>query len=379
MKFTIERTAALAAVTSVKAVIERRNTTPILSNIMIEADADSVRFVGTDMDIRRVHRAPATVATPGETTVPVEILANLLKELPAGALVECETETEPREGLRVRCGRLSALLHTLPAADFPSLGDLPKIRQTLEIPADKLADAMARVSFAISTEDTRYYLNGIAFECRAGNMVRLIATDGNRMAAMDIPGIRCRESEDLMILPRKGCEVLLKSIAKAGADPVTIAIHGADPKQATRFVIRHGDVTTNVKLIDGVFPDYTRVIPSSDADGVFEYAADEMAAVVKRLTAISSERCRSVKLALNGAAVLSVCDYEGGDVSEMIDAGLTGKGVEIGFNGSYLIEAGAAFGKTAAVRMAYWDNASPVRMTAAEVAGLVVVQMPMRV
>lgn len=379
MKFIIDRDIALRAVTSVKTVIEKRNSVPILGNVLIEADAYTVRFVGTDMDVRRVETASAEVASPGETTVPVDILAKLLKEIPKGTAIEFEMETEPREGLRVRAGRLSALLVTLSADDFPGLGALPARRQTLTLPADRLADAMARVSFAISTEETRYYLNGIAFECRVGNTLRLIATDGHRLAVMDVPGVPCQPSEELMILPRKTCDVLQKAIAKEGNAPIDLGIYGATAKQATRFIFRHGDGTTSSKMIDGTFPDYTRIVPVEPGDGVLEYVPTEMAAVVKRLTAITSDRCHSVKVAINGVATLSACDCDGGHVSETIDARISGQGVEIGFNGNYLIEAGAAFGKDAAVHLAHWGAPNPARLTSPDVPGLTVVQMPLRV
>lgn len=368
MKFIIERNAATTAVANVKAYIEKRNTCVILGNILIEADGAAVRFTGTDMDAFRTEAIAGEVSDPGAVTVPADALAKLLKEIVAGTLVECETE---EDRLRIRAGRLSASLITLPAEDFPKAPALGAVVRAVTLPAGTLAEALRRVSFAISTEETRYYLNGIAFEFQAGAL-RLVATDCHRMAVADLPGIACKAKADyLPIMTRKVAAILAKSLK--GKGPVTLTAHGAGPVFA--IVDEHG--TTIAKSIDGTFPDYTRVMPAGTFDGTLEYLATDAAAAIRRLKAVTSQP--SVAIAINGAVTLRMRDPDTGEIEETIDGHHTGRDILIGVNANYLVEAAAAFGKDAAIKIGYYAPGDPFLMTSPDAPGLQVVQMPMRV
>ncbi len=331
MKFTIERNSLLKTLNHVQSVVERRNTIPILSNVMLEASDDMVAFTATDLDIAVIENTPANVAVKGSITVPAHTLHDIVRKLPDGA--EVELSLAEGERLTVKAGRSRFQLACLPKEDFPvmSAGDLP---HRFKLMSEELKRLIDKARFAISTEETRYYLNGIYLhvaEGDSGSNLRAVATDGHRLAqveqempdgAMGMPGV---------ILPRKTVGEVRKLVDEfeGGVD-----ISLSDTK--VRFTF---DSTTVIsKLIDGTFPDYTRVIPIGN-DKMLEMDCKVFAEAVDRVSTISSDKTRSVKLSMDSDVLtLSVTSPDSGTATEEVVAGYQADALEIGFNSRYLLD-----------------------------------------
>ena len=368
MKFTIERASLLKTLSHVQSVVERRNTIPILSNVKIEAASGKITLNATDMDLDIVDAAEANVAEPGATTAPAHTLYDIVRKLPEGADVELSTE-KGADKLILKSGRSRFQLSTLPTDEFPVMsgGDLPN---SFKLGAGDLRALVDRTRFAISTEETRYYLNGIYLHVVDG-VLRAVATDGHRLAKVDIAAPAGSEAMPGVIVPRKTVGELRKLIEESGDD---ISVSLSDAKIQFAF---DGAVMTS-KLIDGTFPDYERVIPEgNDKDLTVDCKA--FADAVDRVSAISSEKSRAVKVKLSkGVIELSAQSPEHGSASEEIETDYAGGDLEIGFNSGYLLDIARQI-ESGTVQMSMADAASPtiLRDTADEAA--LYVLMPMRV
>jgi len=371
MKLTIERGALLKSLAHVQSVVERRNTIPILSNVLLEAADSTLSLTATDMDLTIVERAAATVGGRGATTVAAHTFYDIVRKLPEGAQVQLESVGDGQVALKA--GRSRFVLATLPKEDFPAMGagDMP---HQFAIAAKELRNLIDRTRFAISTEETRYYLNGIYLHAAmAGDVkvLRAVATDGHRLArfemplpagAADIPGI---------IVPRKAVGELRKLLDEAD-DRVEVALSDAK----IRFAF--SEVTLTSKLIDGTFPDYQRVIPTGN-DKVMEVPKREFADAVDRVSTISSEKSRAVKLSLKaGSLTLSASSPESGSASEELEVKYGGGGIEIGFNSRYLLDITQQIEGEGA-QFALADAASPTLVRDVADASALYVLMPMRV
>ncbi|MCC7048208.1 MAG: DNA polymerase III subunit beta, partial [Alphaproteobacteria bacterium] len=295
MKLTIERAALLKALAHAQSVVERRNTIPILSNVLLEAAPGGLALTATDMDLAIAEQTAADVAMPGATTVSVHTLYDIVRKLPDGAQVEIATgDAEGGDGgqLGLRGGRSRFRLPTLPRDDFPMLGDNAELPHAFSLPASELKALIDRTRFAISTEETRYYLNGIYLHAakNGDGTLRAVATDGHRLAraetalpsgAAGMPGV---------IVPRKAVAELYK-LVQDSADPVAVNLSNTK----IRFAL--DSVVLTSKLIDGTFPDYERVIPANN-DKSMEVDSREFAAAVDRCQTIAAEKSRAVKLSL---------------------------------------------------------------------------------
>lgn len=373
MRLVIERGELLRALSHVTSVVERRTTIPILSNVLLKASGTTVSFKATDLEREVVEEAPASVETPGTLTVPAHMLHDIVRKLPDGSQVELQREAE-RERLTLTAGHSRFALQLLPAEDFPDIavGPLP---HTFELSSADLKRLIEKTRFAISTEETRYYLNGIylhtASRADDGVMLRAVATDGHRLAQVDLPMPAGAEGMPGVIIPRKTVNELHR-LLEASAGAVTISV--SDSK--VRFEI--GTVTLTSKLIDGTFPDYARVIPQANDKELTVSNSDFMSAV-DRVSTIASERGRAVKLNVDGnKLVLSVNNPEGGSATEEIGVDYRATALEIGFNARYLLDiAGQLEGDEARFMLA--DPGSPAMVRDNTDGGALYVVMPMRV
>ncbi|MGH1419486.1 MAG: DNA polymerase III subunit beta [Hyphomicrobiaceae bacterium] len=372
MKLVIERGELLRALGHVTSVVERRTTIPILSNVLLSASGNALSFKATDLEREVIEDATADVSTNGSLTVPAHILHDIARKLPDGAQVRMERDGS-EERLTVVAGQARFALQTLPAGDFPDLA-LGDVTQEFTISAGDLKRLIDKTRFAISTEETRYYLNGIymhAAETDGQKMLRAVATDGHRLAQVELPIPDGADDMPGIIIPRKTVHELHRLIESSGSDLKV----GVSPTKV-RFEI--GTVTLTSKLIDGTFPDYARVIPQ-DNNKEMKVANAEFISAVDRVSTIASERGRAVKLNITPDQLeLSVSNPEGGSASEKINVSYDADNLEIGFNARYLLDiAGQLEGEEARFMLA--DSGSPTMVRDSEDMSALYVLMPMRV
>ncbi len=372
MKITIERGQLLKVLTHVQSVVERRNTIPILSNVKFEAPDGQLSLNATDMDIEIVETVEADVAAPGSTTAPAHTMFDIVRKLPEGAQIELDCTGDDGQ-LTLTSGRSRFSLTCLPTEDFPMMadGDMPN---GFSVSAGDLRTLIDRTRFAISTEETRYYLNGIYLhesERDGVAVLRAVATDGHRLASVELPLPDGASGMPGVIVPRKTVAELRKLIDETETD-VQVAL--SDTK--IRFTF-DGAVLSS-KLIDGTFPDYDRVIPAGN-DKSMVVDCRTFADAVDRVSAISSEKSRAVKLAISkGNLVLSANSPENDSATEELPIGYDSSDIEIGFNSRYLLDIAQQIdGESATFMMA--DAASPTLVQDPEDTSALYVLMPMRV
>ena len=333
MKATIERAKLLRCLSHVQSVVERRNTIPILSNVLIEASADGrVRVMATDLDLQVIESLDAaSVETPGAITVSAHLLFDIARKLPDGSQVSLETADNR---MAVKAGRSRFQLPTLPRDDFPVIaeGDLPT---SFELPARLLAELIDRTRFAISTEETRYYLNGIFLHVSDDDqpVLKAAATDGHRLARFTLPRPAGAEGMPDVIVPRKAVGELRKLLEESLDGNVQVDLSASK----IRFTLGgEGGVVLTSKLIDGTFPDYSRVIPTGN-DKLLKLDPKSFYEGVDRVATIATERTRAVKMGLEPDKVtLSLTSPDNGTAAEEIAADYASDGFEIGFNANYL-------------------------------------------
>ncbi|MEM6478057.1 MAG: DNA polymerase III subunit beta [Pseudomonadota bacterium] len=372
MKLSIERGILLKAVSQAQSVVERRNTIPILANVLIEAEGDTVSFRATDLDIEVVDRANAMVERAGATTVNAVTLHEIVRKLPDGALVSL-TDDGARGRLTVEAGRSNFNLATLPKEDFPVMTS-SEYATNFGCPAPVLRRLFDKSKFAISTEETRYYLNGVFMhvaEADGGRSLRCVATDGHRLARIDADLPQEAEGMPGVIVPRKTVGELRKLLED---DDAQIAVSVSETK--IRFASEM--VTLTSKVIDGTFPDYMRVIPTGNTRKL-EVDASEFAQAVDRVATVSSERSRAVKLQLDeDRLVLSVNAPDSGAAEEELGVAYGDEKLEIGFNAKYLLEIASQVDRENAVFL-FNSAGDPTLMREGNDQSAVYVVMPMRV
>ncbi|MEO0372537.1 MAG: DNA polymerase III subunit beta [Pseudomonadota bacterium] len=372
MKFSIERGTLLKAVAQAQSVVERRNTIPILANVLIEAEGDSVQFRATDLDIEVVDKAPAQVERAGATTVSAVTLHEIVRKLPDGALVSL-TDDGATGRLTVEAGRSNFALATLPKEDFPVMAS-SEYECNFSAKAPELRRLFDKSKFAISTEETRYYLNGVYMhvsDADGGQVLRCVATDGHRLARIDSDLPDGAGSMPGVIVPRKTVGELRKLLDD---DETVIAVSVSETK--VRFATP--EITLTSKVIDGTFPDYTRVIPTGNTRRL-EVDASEFAQAVDRVATVSSERSRAVKLSLDeDRLVLSVNAPDSGAAEEELAVAYGDDQIDIGFNAKYLLEIASQVDRENAVFM-FNSSGDPTLMREGNDTTAVYVVMPMRV
>jgi DNA polymerase-3 subunit beta len=375
MKFKAERAVLLKALAHVQSVVEKRNTIPILANLMMSVKDGTLTLTATDMEIAIVEQVAATTAQDGSATAPAATLYEIVRKLPEGAEVEFNHPGGDAP-LALRAGRYTTSLMVLPVDDFPSMtaGTLP---HAFRLPAQLLRGMIDRTRFAISTEETRYYLNGIYLHTVMGvdgvKVLRAVATDGHRLARVEEPLPAGAEAIPGVIIPRKTVAEARKLLDESQED-VEIALSD------TRIQFTLGTVRLTSKLIDGTFPEYERVIPR-DNDKVLRVGKKDFAEAVARVSAISTERSRPVKLALDrDLLTLSAASPEQGSATEELDGGrvtYSAAPLEIGFQARYLNDITDQIGGE--VEFLFSDGSAPTVVRDAGDMSALYVLMPMRV
>jgi len=371
MKATIERAALLKGLSHVQSVVERRNTIPILSNVLLEATAEGrLRMMATDLDLQINESVAAQVDQPGTTTVSAHTLFDIARKLPDGSQVQLHA-ADGR--MAIAAGRARFSLGTLPRDDFPQIaeGELPT---QFDLPAETLKQVIDKTRFAISTEETRYYLNGIflhASEDGGKPVLKAAATDGHRLARVTLPKPDGADGMPDVIVPRKCVGELRKLLDEVDAQ-VGVSL------SATKIRFDLGTAVLTSKLIDGTFPDYNRVIPTGN-DKILRLDPRGFQEGVDRVATIATEKTRAVKMALDRDRVtLSVTSPENGTAAEEVPGDYSANSFEIGFNSRYLLDIlGQIEGDLVEVHLA--DAAAPTLIRENDKSPALYVLMPMRV
>ena len=374
MKATIERATLLKSLGHVQSVVERRNTIPILSNVLIEASEEgNLRLMATDLDLQINEIVPANVTQAGATTVSAHTLFDIARKLPEGSQVELSAADGK---MQINAGRARFNLATLPRDDFPVIaeGELPT---AFELPAATLKQIIDKTRFAISTEETRYYLNGIFLHVTegegpaGGSLLKAAATDGHRLARVTVPSPEGAQGMPDVIIPRK-CVAELRKLLEELDGSVQVSLS----ESKVRFGL--GSAILTSKLIDGTFPDYNRVIPTAN-DKLLKIDPRSFEEGVDRVATIASEKTRAVKMSLDRDRItLSVTSPENGTAAEEVPGDYASEGFDIGFNARYLLDIlGQIEGDTVEVHLA--DAAAPTLLRENDKAAALYVLMPMRV
>jgi DNA polymerase-3 subunit beta len=372
MKVTVERAALLKSLGHVHRVVERRNTIPILANVLIRAESGRLSLKATDLDLEVIEGVAGEAEQAGATTVPAHMIYDIVRKLPDGAQIVLDTSAD-RASLAIRAGRSRFTLQTLPESDFPDLA-AGEMTHRFTVGAKDLKRLVDKTQFAISTEETRYYLNGIYLHTagpETAPVLRAVATDGHRLAQVELPAPAGAAGMPGIIVPRKTVGEMQRLI-EDGVAEVEIEL------SATKIRFAIGDVRLTSKLIDGTFPDYGRVIPlGNDKELVVDKA--DFGAAVDRVSTVSSERGRAVKLSLApGRLVLSVTNPDSGSATEELEVDYNAEPLDIGFNSRYLLDIAAQIdGEIAVLKLADPGSPTLIRDRAAE--GALYVLMPMRV
>src|SRR5580692_4620730 len=370
MKVTVERAELLRSLGHVHRAVERRNTIPILANVLLRAERATLSLKATDLDLEVTDAIAAEAAPAGSTTVPAHMFYDIVRKLPEGAQIVLESSGD-RAALAIRAGRSRFTLQTLPESDFPDLapGDMT---HKFTLKGSDLKRLIDKTQFAISTEETRYYLNGIYLHIAGpAQALRAVATDGHRLAQVELPLPDGATGMPGIIIPRKTVSEVQRLLDEPDAE---VAVELSPGK--IRFTV--GAVILTSKLIDGTFPDYGRVIPlGNDKELVVD--RKEFEAAVDRVSTVSSERGRAVKLSVNaGKLLLSVTNPDSGSATEELEVEYEADPIDVGFSSRYLLDIATQIESEAAV-LKLADPGSPTLIQDKDPHGALYVLMPMRV
>lgn len=374
MKLKVDRTILLKALAHIQSVAEKRNTIPILANVLIEVQDGQMTLTATDMEIAIVETIQAESLENGTVTAPASVLYEIVRKLPDSAIIEL-THTSIDMPLSLRAGKYVTSLNVLDVEEFPSMtsGDFP---HNFQISTEVLRKLIEQTRFAISTEETRYYLNGIYFHITNSeneNKLCAVATDGHRLAKVECTMPEGAENIPGIIIPRKTIYEIYKLLEEAEEN---IQIMLSD----TRIQLNFGSVTLTSKLIDGTFPEYERVIPKNNTK-VLRVGKQDFATAVARVAAISMERSRPVKLSLdNNSLVLSASSVDQGNAKEELDGSQVqyeSTPLEIGFQARYLNDITDQIDNQVEFILA--DNSAPTIVRDVDDPSALYVLMPMRV
>jgi len=373
MKIVTERAALLKALTGLNRVVEKRNTIPILTNVLLTAEGDALDLKATDLDIEMTDRIRCELETPGAVTVSASMLHDIVRKLSDGAQVSLET-VENGARVAVKAGRSRFLLQALPAIDYPDLaaGEMP---HRFSLPGSTQAKMIARTRFAISTEETRYYLNGIYWHIKDGvdgPMLRAVATDGHRLARAEIVAPDGSADMPGIIIPRKAVGELEKLAEEAGKSDVAFEV------SPHKIRVTVGTTVLTSKLIDGTFPDYQRVIPTAN-DKAAVIDINTLKSAIDRVSSVASDKGNAVKFTFDdGRITLFVRNPDAGDATDEVEADYDSPALSIGFNARYALDILSSLGGDT-VRIKLADPGSPTIFQPTTDESLLCVLMPMRV
>jgi DNA polymerase-3 subunit beta len=326
MKLTAAREALLKPLQAVIGVVERRQTMPILANVLLVAREGSVSVTATDLEVELVADANVQVDSPGEVTVPGRKLLDICRALPEDAEVSI---AQSGEKLAIKSGRSKFSLATLPAAEFPTVEDIGA-GQALTVPQDSLARLLEKTHFSMAQQDVRYYLNGLLLET-GGTLLRAVATDGHRLALAEVSVEGSDLPEQQVIVPRKG--VLELQRLMSGEGDLTVELG------SNHVRIQLDGIRFTSKLIDGRFPEYERVIPQDTSNAM---SADKglFKGALQRTAILSNEKYRGIRLIIRDSGlVLQAHNPEQEEAEEELEIEYAGEEIEIGFNVNYLLDA----------------------------------------
>ena len=369
MDFTIDRNALLKPLGHIYSVVERRNTIPILSNVLIETNSSKVSFTATDMDMDIVEETSCIVSSQGKATLAAHTLFDIVRKLSDGSEVKIEHKNL---NIEVSSGKSKFILPTLPVDDFPIMTNVEKGHE-FSLQSIDLANLIDNTKFAISVEETRYYLNGIFFHVPNSNneILRAVATDGHRLAQAEIPLPEGAAEMPGIILPRKAVGEIRK-LTDVTDGKIKVIISNTK----AQFVFPNTILTT--KLIDGSFPDYQRVIPKDNLNKLV-VSNQEFSKAIDRVSTVSIEKTRAVKLSLsNNLLSLNVNSHDTGNASEDLEIDYNYDILEIGFNSKYLLDIASQI-QGEKIEILLSDSASPALITDPDQDGAIFVLMPMRV
>ncbi len=363
MKFSAERESLLTALQSVIGVVERRQTMPILANLLLSAEQGRLSVTATDLEVELVASASIKSSADGRLTLPGRKLLDICRSLPDGVTL---TATQDGDKVTLKAGKSRFVLATLPASDFPVIDELAQ-QQTLNLAQADLRRLLDKTHFSMAQQDVRYYLNGMLLETD-GKMLRTVATDGHRLALceMDLPS---KTGNQQVIIPRKGVLELQRLLGTEGDVAITIG--------SNHIRAQIGDVRFTSKLIDGRFPEYSRVIPAASPKAI---VADRevLRAALQRTAILANEKYRGIRLALKkNSLTLQAHNPEQEEAEEQVEVSYGGDELEVGFNVSYLLDALAAIdGNEVEIGVTDGNSSCLVRAPGATSARYVV--MPMR-
>ena len=366
MHFTIQREALLKPLQLVAGVVERRQTLPVLSNVLLVVEGHQLSLTGTDLEVELVGRVTLEeAAEPGEITVPARKLMDICKSLPSDALIDIRVDEQK---LLVKAGRSRFSLSTLPANDFPTVEEGPG-SLTFNLPQAKLRRLIERTSFAMAQQDVRYYLNGMLLEVQSG-LLRAVATDGHRLAMCSMEAAIQQDGKHQVIVPRKGILELARLLTEQDAE-VSIVLGQHHIRANT------GEFTFTSKLVDGKFPDYERVLPRG-GDKLVLADRQGLREAFSRTAILSNEKYRGIRLTLAaGLLKIQANNPEQEEAEEEIVVDYNGASLEIGFNVSYLLDVLGVMG-TEQVRLILSDSNSSALLQEADNDDSAYVVMPMR-
>ncbi len=370
MRVVVERSLFLKGLNHVQSVVERRNTIPILSNVLVQAQGNVIKLTATDLDVEIVETIAAEVKREGAVTVSAHMLYDIVRKLPDGAQLELDQSGDGSR-VQVTAGKSRFALQALPAADFPDLAR-GEFGNSFEVPSADFRQLIERVRFAISTEETRYYLNGIYLhDVAEGPSLRAVATDGHRLAQTQIARPEGAANMPGVIIPRKTVQEVSKLLD--GVDStVTVSL------SSSKIQFAFNNLVLTSKLIDGTFPDYERVIPRNN-EKMLEVDRKTFADAVDRVSTISLEKSRAVKLSVGDNRItLIVNNPDSGSAEEEIAAGYESDPLEIGFNSRYLLDVANQVGGES-IKMELQDSGSPTVVRDPNDKLSLYVLMPMRV
>lgn len=327
MRFSLSREVLLKPLQQVVNVVERRQTLPVLANLLVAVDGSKLSMTGTDLEVEMVARSEVEDAQPGETTIPARKLFEIVRALPDGSRVSI---SQSGEKITVQAGRSRFTLATLPANEFPAVEDVDLVER-IAMPEATLKELIERTAFAMAQQDVRYYLNGLLLDLRE-NLLRCVATDGHRLALCEAQLAAGVQTRKQIILPRKGV-LELQRLLEGGERRVELEIG------RNHLRMRREDVTFTSKLIDGRFPDYDAVIPIG-ADKEVKVDRELLRAALQRAAILSNEKYRGVKLEVSPGQLRIVAhNPEQEEAQEEIEAETRVDGLSIGFNVTYLLDA----------------------------------------
>jgi DNA polymerase-3 subunit beta len=363
MKFTAEREHILGALQAAIGVVERRQTMPILANVLLSARDNRLSVTATDLEVELLASAEIRSGSDGAVTVPGRKLLDICRSLPEASKI---TVSQEGERVQVRAGKSRFTLSSLPAAEFPVIEEM-NVQQTLDIPQADLKRLLDKTHFSMAQQDVRYYLNGMLLETD-GKMLRTVATDGHRLALCEM-ALATKGHGQQIIVPRKGVLELQRLLGSEGAVTVTIGTN--------HIRAQIGDIRFTSKLIDGRFPEYGRVIPANPPRLVFA-DRDSLRGALQRTAILSNEKYRGIRLTLKrNVLVLQAHNPEQEEAEEELEVRYESEDLEVGFNVNYLLDAIAAIDGSE-VEIGLTDSNSSCLVRAPETTGSRYVVMPMR-